>query len=548
MSEDLDVAPVAPQSTTLPAAVTASVERAYRDAKITGGGELAMWRPRNLSADAAILRDHKLIRARARDLVRNDPIAKNAVRMNRDAVSGSGLKLALRIDWQTLGFKNIAAANEYQDQIVREWEAYAESIEFQSDARRQRTFSQMFQTVDQTDFVDGESLAILEMKPGVGAYLTCANLIDVDRLENPTGVMDSNQVRGGIERDIYGEPIAYYIRDGHPADVGLGASLASLTHKRVERMFPWGRPIVLHTFDHTRPEQTRGVSEFAAAIVPMRMLGQYNDTELQTAITQAAFAAVIKTEVDWSAAMQVLGTQARGENGVWEIAKAHLSNAAEYYEGRDITFNGSKIPHLLPNESLDVLRSTHPNANFEAFESAFIRKLAAGLGVEAHELGKNYREVNYSAARAALESVWRTYRARRTRLVTQFAMPFFGAWLEEAVDLGTVLLPPGHDNFLAIRPYLVKGTFIAWGKPKVDHYKERQGEQLGLQMGVETLEDIAANDGRSWREVLEQRAYERSTMINLGLDPDGTGPEMAGLQGVPDEAGENSNDKRDAAE
>lgn len=399
MSETPDLQPVVPESSTLTPAVVASVEstfNAYRDAKVRGGTELAMWRPRNLSADAAILKDHKLIRARARDLVRNDPLAKNAVRMNRDAVSGSGLKLSLKIDWVTLGLQSIEAANEYQDHVTREWEAFAESIEFQSDARRQRTFSQLFQTVDQTDFVDGESLAVIELKPG-WLYQTCVNLIDVDRLENPVGAMETNTLRGGIERDTYGEPLAYHIREGHPADVGLGAAFQTMASKRVDRQTPWGRPIVLHTFDHCRPEQTRGVSEFAAAITPMRMLGQYNDTELQTAITQAAFAAVIKTEVDWSQAMQVLGTQAK--SGMWDMAAAHLKNAAEYYDHREITFNGSKIPHLLPNESLDVLRSTHPNANFEAFESAFIRKLAAGLGVEAHELGKNYREVNYSAAR-----------------------------------------------------------------------------------------------------------------------------------------------------
>lgn len=539
--------PVAPTGTALTPTVMASVERAYRDAKVLGGGDVAMWRPRNISADAAILRDHKLIRARARDLVRNDPLAKNAVRMNRDAVSGSGLKLSLKIDWVTLGLESIEAANEYQDHVTREWEAYAESIEFQSDARRQRTFSQLFQTVDQTDFVDGESLAVLEMKRGVGLYQTCLNLIDVDRLENPVGMMETNFLRGGIERDVYGEPLAYHIREGHPSDIALGAGVQAMSWKRVDRMYPWGRPIVLHTYDHTRPEQTRGVSEFAAAITPMRMLGRYNETELETAITQAAFAAVIKTEVDWASAMQVLGTQAKGQNGLWDLAKAHLSQAADYYEGREINFSGAKIPHLLPNESLDVLRSTHPNANYEAFESAFVRKLAAALGVEAHELGKNYREVNYSAARAALESVWRTYRARRVRLISQFAMPFFGAWLEEAVALGTVQLPPGHNDFLAIRPYLVKGTFVAWGKPKVDHLKERQGEELGLAMGVETLEDIAANDGRNWRDVIEQRAYERSFMIARGLDPDATGPEMAGMQAVPDEAGENANDKRDAA-
>src|SRR5690606_4480889 len=153
--------------------------------QVYGGGEIANWRPRLMSADAAVLRDGATLRARARDLVRNNPFAKNAVRMNRDAVSGSGLKLALKIDWRTLGLKDIEQAAEWQDFVVRAGEAYAESIEFQADARRQRTFSELFALADITDFVDGECLAVIEMKPGVGIYQTCLNLIDVDRLSNP---------------------------------------------------------------------------------------------------------------------------------------------------------------------------------------------------------------------------------------------------------------------------------------------------------------------------------------------------------------------------
>lgn len=526
MSES-EVAPPRPVDAGLVSEIKSSFE-AYRDAKRTGDGELVLWRPPLMSADAAILRDGKTIRARARDLVRNNAYAKNAARMNRDAVSGSGLKLSLKIDWRTIGLENIEAANEWQDHVVREWEAYAESVEFQADARRQQTFSQMFQLADQADYVDGECLAVLEMKPGIGIYQTCLNIIDIDRLDNPPGMIASDRVRGGIERDIYGEPISYYIRDRHPSDVSLSMDVNPLGYKNVPRRTQWGRPIVLHTYDQTRPEMTRGVSEFASAITPMRMLGQYNDTELESAITQAAFAAVIKTEIDWSQAMNVLGADiAKSGNKFYDVAKAYLTHAADYADGRDIRWQGARIPHLLPNESLDVVRATHPNSNFADFENAFLRQLAAGLGVEAHELAKNYREVNYSAARAALLSVWRTYRARRNRLITQFAMPFFGAWLEEAVALGTVILPAGVEDFLAAKPYLVRGTFIAWGKPMIDPMKERQAQNLGMQMGVETIEDVCADAGNNWRDTLDQRAYERQYMIKIGLDPDGPGPEIA---------------------
>lgn len=527
-----DIAPATPGAGRIDEGQIEAALEAYRDAR-THGGELAVWRPRNISADAAVLKDAGMLRARARDLVRNNPLAKNAVRMNRDAVSGSGLKLSLKIDWRTLGLPNIEAAAEWQDHVVRAWEAYAESVEFQADARRQRTFSQIFALVDQTDYVDGEALAVLEMKPGVGIYQTCVNLIDADRLSTPFGVIDSDIIRGGIERDPYGEPLAYHIREGHPNDVGL--SVLSINWNRVERQTPWGRPIVLHTFDHTRPEMTRGVTEFASVIGTMQMLSDWNKTELESAVVKAAYAAYVKSELDWNSAMQVMGAQvasmrAAGGSGnpIMDHVSAHLTNAAKYYSDMDITWQGARIPHLMPNESIEVLRSDAANANFADFESAFTRKLAAGLGVEAHELSKNYADVNYSAARAALLSVWRTYRARRTRLVSQFAMPFFGAWLEEAIAIGSVPMPAGVTaDFVAVRPYLVRGTFIAWGKPMIDPMKERQAQQLGMQMGTDTLESVAADDGNNWRDVLDQLAYERQTKLALGLDPDGFGPEMA---------------------
>lgn len=491
---------------------------AFKAARTSGKGELSLWQPRQMSADRANLKDAGTIRARARDLVRNDPIAANAVRMNRDAVSGSGLKLALKIDWRALGVNDIEVAAEWQDGVVRAWEAYAEGVDFEADARRQQSFSSLFALMDQTDYVDGEALAVVEMKPGFGAYQTCVNIIDVDRLSNPYGQIDDDAIRGGIERDVYGEPLAYHIREGHPHDVGLG--LRQFSWKRVPRTTPWGRPVTLHTFDKTRPEMTRGVSAFASVISQMRMLQVYEEKEVEKAIVQSLFAAVIKTELDWSRAFDVLGKKVQGTAGgnpMVDMMMGSMSVAAEYAGKRELTLRGAQIPHLLPNEDLEFLRSEHPNTNFDNFEKAFIRKFAAGLGVEAHELGKNYADVNYSAARAALLAVWRTYRARRNRIIAEFGMPFFSAWLEEAVALGTVPLPPGVSDFLAAKPYLVKGTFIAWGKPMIDPLKERQAQQLGIQMGAETLESVNAEEGRNWRDEADQIAYEKAYYDKLGL-------------------------------
>lgn len=495
----------------------ATFTRSYRDAIDQGPTDIATWRPSLASADYHILADNKMVRARARDAFRNNPYAKNAARMRRDASAGIGLRLALKIDWRSLGIDNIEAAAEWTDFVTRAWHAYAEGVDFNCDAARQLTFSQMFGLIDTLDFVDGESLTVLELKPGSGIYQTCAAIIDIDRLDNPPGTTDTPTIRGGIERDAHGEPLAYFIREAHQTDVGL--SFNQFKFRKVPRTMPWGRTVVMHTYERHRAEQSRGISEFASTLKQMRMLDKYGETELTAAAAKAAMVATIKTDLDWTAAGQVLGAkvmQQGTKNPFSDLVAAHMEGAAKYHNQRQITLDGLQIPHLLPNETLDINRTTS-NSAFADFEYAFIRQLAAGLGVEAHELSKNYRDVNYSAARAALQAVWRTYRARRERLVKQWAMPFFSAWLEEAVALETVPLPPGVTDFVAAKPYLCQGTFIAWGKPLIDPLKERNAQQIGITMGAETLEDVVSEDGKSWRDVADQLAYEQAYYGKLGL-------------------------------
>jgi lambda family phage portal protein len=336
-------------------------------------------------------------------------------------------------------------------------------------------------------------------------------------LSTPPLKSESLRLRDGVELDRYGEPIAYHIREAHPAD--FIHDPRSYQWKRVRRRTRWGRAIALHIFDHGRAEMTRGVSEFATAIVPMKMLARYNDTELQSAIIQASYAAVIESELDYSDALAAIGADKfkDAKNPITKMALDHLESITPYHKEMGITFNGAKIAHLPPNEKLHMMGSNHPNGNFDKFEGAFLRRFAAGLGVENHELSKNYADLNYSAARTALAAVWRSYQARREKSVKAFAMPFFGAWMEEAWATGRISLPGKITDFHAYKPALVRGTFIGNGKPLIDPVKERKGQQIGMAMGAETLEDVCARDGQNWRDNLEQIAYERRVRAEYGL-------------------------------
>ena len=47
--------------------------------------------------------------------------------------------------------------------------------------------------------------------------------VDPDRLSNPMGRIDSQFLRGGVARDAINRVTGYYIREGHPNDLGRTA-------------------------------------------------------------------------------------------------------------------------------------------------------------------------------------------------------------------------------------------------------------------------------------------------------------------------------------
>jgi lambda family phage portal protein len=482
--------------------------------------EIALWRPPLSSADGNTLWDADTLKARARDLGRNNPYADNAVRIRRASVIGRGLRLSLKPDHVTLGI-SFEAASEWANAVERRWELYANSPARHADARRLQTFNELLQTAEACFYLDGEALGALEWKRSPNSpFRTCLHLIDADRLENPNGAPDGQKLRGGIERDAYGEPVAYHIRNRHRGDGLIGA--VSDGWARVRRQTAWGRPLILHYYDHHRPDLTRGVTRFASVLRPMKMLAAYDDIELSRAMIQASYAAVIKTQLDYEKAATVMGADALtgfGDNPLVGASLGYMSTIAEFHREAGLTFNGARIPHLLPNEDLEVIQSNAPNSNFADYENAFLRKFSAGLGVDFCELAKNYSEVNYSSLRGAHADIWRHYMCARQAMADGFAWPFFGAWLEEAIDIGELSLPAGVTDFYAAKDALCRGRWIGWGKPLIDPLKERKAQEVGLNLGVETLESICAEQGQDWEEVVEQRARERDRMAALGLSP-----------------------------
>lgn len=498
---------------------------------------IGFYRPRLRSVDAEIIRESPTLRARARDLVRNNPTAAQAVRISQQTTIGERFRLALAPDWRFLGVTHEQSV-DWSRVVQRTWERYAHSIGFWCDAGRRMNFTELMQLVHDSDLVDGEFLIGTEWDQS-RPWGTCFQLIDVDRLSNPYYRPDTVALKGGVELDRLGVPIGYHVRHSHPGDIALlGAQ--PWRWELIPRETENYRPVVLHGFRAVRAGQTRGVSEFSSVISALKMGGEYAEYELANAVVQAQYAMTIESAVDLKAAAEIVeatgwqpvddqGNPIPDANPQLEMQLQAAQQLAAFYGVDGPRVNGIKAAKLAPGDKLSMTGSNHPNSGFDKFDTAMQRKVAQGLGVDPIGLTQNYAEgTSYSSSKSSAFNNGRTAGTRRGRLTRQSGMPMFAAWLEEAVLREFVPMPPGliPTDFYAAREALCQGMFITAGKPLIEPLKERQAQNLGRQLGVETLASICSEEGLDWEENLEQIARENMVAGELGVVLGGMLPPM----------------------
>lgn len=60
--------------------------------------------------------------------------------------------------------------------------------------------------------------------------------------------------------------------------------------------------------------------------------------------------------------------------------------------------------------------------------------------------------------------------------------------------------------------------WIAKGMSWIDPVKEVNANRIALETNQTTLQEVAAEQGKDWRAILEQRAKEKQLMKELGLE------------------------------
>jgi lambda family phage portal protein len=461
--------------------------------------ELASWNPGSGSADADLLPDIEILRARNRDLDRNNGIASGAIRTTVDNVIGTGLRLYSIPDYRALG-KDVEWAIEWGNKVEAEFRAW--SLTTDCDATRMQTFAGLTRLVAKSVLINGEALALpLWLETG-SKYRTRIQVIESDRLSTPHFQVDTDRLRGGVEIDSFGAPVAYWIRTTHPGDCTLNWSAGASEWERVPARSKWGRRRVIHVFDRERAGQNRGIPAFASTMGEFFMLDRYRKAELQAAIVNAMVSLIVKTPMPPDQVAQMFTGQDMGE--------VYDARTRQYRAG----MQGGAILPLMPGDDVHSHIPARPASAFGTFTEHMARHIGVAVGLPYELIMKDFSKTNYSSARAGLLEAWRYFLAFRRFFTEQWTQPVYELWLEEAINAGVVDAPDFYSNRFAYS----RAKWLGPGRGWVDPVKEVEAARLRMDSMVSTLEDECAEQGSDWEEVLDQQARERARIKELGLD------------------------------
>ncbi|HTB47003.1 MAG TPA: phage portal protein [Acetobacteraceae bacterium] len=497
------------------------------DAADIYGGQMADWRPYLWSPDGEMsFGQRDRIVARARDAERNDGWAKGGVTKILDTVIGANFRPISKPDYRALayftGIKGFDAvwADEFGHAIDACWRTWAGDINHYCDGMQCLTMAQLCWVAMRHNLLDGDALGGLLYRPellgpGKARYATALQLIDPDRLSNPQLTFDKNVMRGGVEVDNFGVPEGYWIRRAHAGDWFNAAK--SVHWDYFPRRTPWGRPIIVHSFDHDRAGQHHGGAGVLTSVLQrMRMLMRYDSAEMEAAIINAIFAAYVKSPYDPQMVAEAMDSDHAEETALG----AYQEQRNEFWDERKrMWLGGSQVTHLFPGEEIGQVRAERPASNYEPFEVQVLRHIASGMGITYEQISGDFSRTNFSSFRGATNEVKKTFDRRAKNFDSGFFMPVRGAAVEEFMDVEDVPLPAGAPPFEEFRLAYSSCRLLRPGRGWTNPLDEIRASGLAMQYGLSTLEEQAADAmGEDWEEIVDQRAIEIQRFKDRGLE------------------------------
>lgn len=443
-----------------------------------GGSAMSHLRPQDL----------RNLRRASQALDRSNPIARALSARSADLIVGTGF--TLQVD---------SGEKEWDEAVEQWWWNTAEKIGPGGlDVSGQRTFSGLVhEAVRGGCIVDGD-IACLKLAGGRIQF------VEAERIMNPLNGLDTDRMLGGVEVDpATGRVEAYHIAEWTP----IGQAFADVNTRRV----PAADVVLLRNPMRLRTGQTRGEPAMSACIGRMERLDNVAESValgFYIASSQALF--ITKEDPGSDQGFAATDTETNTVDG-----------GTDYIE--DV--QPGTINRLAPGEKIESPAPAQPNQSYDLLRMSEITDIAADCGLPVVLLLLDFRQVNYSSARSAVVTAWKGLARWQRHVIDTLCSPIYRWRLALAIRRGEILrkdgtpFPPGYvpanwDNH----------DFIAPPPPVLDVLVEMQAAELADRAKLKTKQQIYAESGNIYRDMVDRFELEDKDFKGRGLVVQNPGP------------------------
>lgn len=433
------------------------------------------WAITTTSADVEARNDVTKLRARCRELERDDPYARRYLQLLRNNVLGwQGMRLEMKV-------KNPAGDldSDANTQIETAWLRWGKKKN--CCVSRGLTWRALCSLAITSPPRDG-GLLIRKVKGFNNEFGFALQPLEIDMLDVYYNVHNSNgnEIRMGVELNAWREVVAYHLWTRHPGDYHAATSF-----KR-ERI---PADEILHLYLPDRVMQTIGVPWISSAMLRLNMLNGYEEAELTAARVAACKGGYIERE------------------------------KPEQYQGDDVDDEGNQIEEMEPGLVRDLDPGEHfiehdpkhPNTAYPAYTKQVLRGAAAGMGVAYNSLANDLESVNYSSLRAGSLEDREQWMMIQEWFIEELCDEVFEAWLPFAILSGQVRLPMAKlDKFMA-------QTWLPRRWPWVDPMKDIQATVMAINNRLQSRTRAVADQGDDLEDVLDEIEEEERLAEQKGV-------------------------------
>lgn len=404
------------------------------------------------------------IRMRARDAIRNAPLASRAIEVDITNMIGTGivprfedrLLTDLWMPWED----ECDASGNYdiyglQEAAVRAWREAGEAfVRF-----RWRRLDDGLTVPFQLELLEADMLP----------------LIDYPQL------MNGNRIVQGIELNRLGQRVAYWFHREHPGEqYSSSAALADLTRVPARD--------VAHLYEVLRPGQMRGVPPMAVGLQRIQQMNDFDESTLERQKQASHFTAFfMRPEPDEPGQDPVTGEDIEGR----EMADIEPGSGYTLLPGEDVKF--PDLPSL--------------GGEYEPFQKISARALAAGLGMPYELLTGDFGGLSDRTARVLIMEYRRRVEQHQwNRVVRQLMRPVINRFIE-AAQLANAIADDSNNAVRWVPP--------AW--PYFHPVQDVQALKLEVQAGFRSQSDVIHSRGNDPDQVRAERQAEQQADKAAGV-------------------------------